>query len=149
MADLHHVARVHLCPSVVCRSADAQVLVPDSVVESVPSHLVLHLAPRLVVVPPDDHVLVGTVVHVDHLPRLVREIARRVCRGFAHARTVQAKDLHVVRLQAVLPPGDLDHLVCLLRMEEARRVPHLRRALPLFRDADVFVMNGKSRSIET
>jgi hypothetical protein len=50
---------------------------------------------------------------------------------------VQAKDLHAVRLQAVLSPGDLDRPVCLLRMAEATHVPHLRRELPMLQDEDV------------
>ena len=151
MADLRRVARVRLRQQeAACRTADAQVLARDSAAGSVLAHLARHLALRLGVPPPVDHVLVGTVVHArklaaaenslllpDDLPHQDPEIARRVCRGLGHARTVQAKDLHAVRLQAVSSPDELDRLVCLLRMAEATRVPHLHRVLPLLRDEDV------------
>ena len=151
MAGLRHVARVRLRQQeAACRTADAQVLARDSAAGSVLAHLARHLALRPGVPPPVDHVLVGTVVHAqkltaaenslllpDDLPHQDPEIARRVCRGLGHARTVQAKDLHAVRLQAVSSPDELDRLVCLLRMAEATRVPHLHRVLPLLRDEDV------------
>src|SRR5439155_12976561 len=151
MAGLRHVARVRLCrQEAACRTADAQVLARDSAAESVLAHLAPHLALRLAVVLAGDYVLVGTVVrgrklkaaylsllHFDHLARPVREIVRRICHGPGHARTVRAKDLHAFRLSGALSPDDLDRLVCLLRMGEATRVPHLRRALPLVRDGDV------------
>ena len=151
MAGLRHVARVRLRQQeAACRTADAQVLARDSAAGSVLAHLARHLALRLGVPPPVDHVLVGTVVHarklmaaenslipLDDLRHPVPEIARRLCRGLGHARTVQAKDLHAVRLRAVSSPDDLDRLVYLLRMVEATHVPRLHRVLPLLRDAGV------------
>jgi hypothetical protein len=134
----------------VCRIADARVLARDSVAESVLAHLALHLAPRLGVVLAGDHVLVGTVVHapkltaaensplpLDDLRHPAGEIVRRLCRGLGHARTGQAKDLHAVRLQAVLSPRDLDRPACLLRMAAATCVPHPHREQPMLRDEDV------------
>lgn len=151
MGDLRRLGPVHLRrEALVCRNADAQVLVRDSVAESVLLRPARYLAPRLVVVLAADHVLARTVVHarklmaaylsllqLDHLPHLAREIAHRVCRGLSPARTARAKHPHVVQLSAALRRHDLDRPVCLLQRAEAKCVPHLRRALQFPRDEDV------------
>ena len=150
MADLRRVAPVHLRRAApVCRIADAQVLVPDSVAEAVLPRLALHLAPRLAVVVAGEYVLARSAVHarklkaaylsllqIDHLALPVREIVRRVCHGLCPARPLGARHFHAVP-SAALCRDDLDRLVCVLRMAEAKRVRRLHRELLLPPDENV------------
>src|SRR5437764_10744348 len=114
MADPRHVVPVPLRRgALVCRIADAQVLLPDSVAATVLPRLALHLAPRLAVVVAGEYVLARSAVHarklkaaylsllqIDHLALPVREIVRRVCHGLCPARPLGARHFHAVRSAA-------------------------------------------------
>jgi len=125
-AALRHVAHVHLRPSEpACRTADAQVLGPDSAPESPLLHVGQHSGPRLIVVRAADHVRQKTSrfrtptlaclarLRFAQLQRLVLASARPVCRALCRVQTAQAKHLHVVLTTEVLRRDELVRLMAI------------------------------------